>query len=86
MTSAGISNNRINQASNQQEFMSTAGEQSSREEALAVTRIIKSMRVQRENKISQSKSKKGSKILKMVGKTKFDLPTAQTLEETYYKN
>ena len=70
------------------EFMSLTSKQNSREEALAVAMILKSVKLQREHKNNpienntmESKNSKKKKSKKMVGKTKYDLPTIE-----YYKH
>ena len=72
------------------DFMSLTSKQNSREEALAVAMILKSVKLQRDNKnnpmeievnTKDSKNPKKKKYKKMVGKTKYDLPTIE-----YYKH
>lgn len=66
------------------EFMSLTSKQNSREEALAVAMILKSVKLQREYKNNpienipkESKNSKKEKPKKMVGKTKYNLPTIE---------
>ena len=75
------------------DFMSISKQnQNSREEALAVARILKSVHLQREHKQNphkqnpidknqKDKNQKADKGEKMVGRTKYDLPTIE-----YYRH
>ena len=83
LATAGVSNQRLNQALDPNirnvDFMSLTNKQNSREEALAVAMILKSVKLQREHK--HNPIEKEGKSQKMVGKTRYDLPTIE-----YYKH